>query len=209
MELTADLTVDGRTLAELFSVTQPELAAKMDTGMLLKAAQDEDKKLATWIRKTNWPGLPDQVADRVCSLFDKNLVGIFAGAWAKYSELKKCARETCETPKKTTTIALAEHEFTYEMGPAVDVLIDGVKMATIPFKFGILCDVSGLELFLKAGAVQSVKSGKCDFKAQVWCAQQLVWERALRSVDLPGELHFTKPIVLESVARPEPVSMPR
>jgi hypothetical protein len=192
MALMADLTFDGRALGELLSVTPRELAAEMNTGMLLKAAQDEDKQLATWIKKTKWSGLPDQVADRVCSFFDGELVDIFAGAWAKYAELKKCARETCENPSSTMTVALAEHDFTYEIGPAVDVLINGVKLATIPFKVGILCAVSGLELFLKAGAVHDVRSGKCDFKAQLWCAKQLVWERPLMGVDLPGELHLNQ-----------------
>ena len=161
MTLSADATVDGRTLREFLAVTRQELAASMDSKMLIAAARDEGKQFTTWMAQTQWPHLADGVAEHVCDFLKESLVGVFAGAWAKYSELKKCAKETREDGT-TMDVALADHDFTYEMEPWVDVLLNGVKVAHIPFKLAVTCEVSGLELFLKQGCVYQVRSGKCD-----------------------------------------------
>ncbi len=169
----------------------------MDSKMLLAAARDDGKQFTTWMTQTQWPHLSVGVAEHVCDFLKENLVGVFAGAWAKYSELKRCAKETREDGS-TMDVALADHDFTYEMEPYVDVLLNGVKVADIPFKVAVTFTVSGLELFLKKGCVYQVRSGKLDCKAEIRCAQSVVWNRELAGVNLPGELHLSKPITLDT-----------
>jgi hypothetical protein len=200
MALSTDTTVDGRTLQDFLAVTREELAASMNSKTLVAAAKDDDRKFASWMTQTQWPQLSDQVAGHVCGFLKENLVGVFAGAWAKYSELKKCAKETRADPKSTMDVALADHDFTYEIAPDVDVMLNGVKVASIPFKIAVTCAVSGLELGLKQGCVYQVRSGKCDCNAEIRCAEKTVWTRALAGVNLPGELNLTKPIVLDAAA---------
>jgi hypothetical protein len=199
---TAQVTFVGPTLQEHLALTSEELAARMSSKSLLKAAQGEKRKFASWMEKSQWPNLSNQVADQVCSFLQVDLVGVFAGAWTQYSELRKCARETLENPKSTLTVALVDHDFTYETDAPVDVMINRVKVATIPFTLGIVFTIKGLELFLRKGTIYQVGSGRCDTKADIRCAGNLVWERALAGTDLPGKLHLTKPIVIEE-ATPE------
>jgi hypothetical protein len=115
------------------------------------------------------------------------------------SELKRCAKETREDGS-AMDVELAEHDFTYEMEPCVDVLLNGVKVAHIPFKVAVTCTVSGLELFLKQGCVYQVRSGKLDCKAEIRCGESVVWSRELAGVNLPGELHLSKPIALDAAS---------
>jgi hypothetical protein len=112
--------------------------------MLAADAQDEEKQFSSWMAETHWP----QLSDQVCGFQQRNLVSIFAGMWAQYGELKKSAKETRAHPGSTETVALAKHGFTYNTAPQVDVLINRVKVATLPFQIGLTCAVSGLELFL-------------------------------------------------------------
>jgi hypothetical protein len=171
--------------------------------MLAADAQDEEKQFSSWMAETHWP----QLSDQVCGFQQRNLVSIFAGMWAQYGELKKSAKETRAHPGSTETVALAKHDFTYNTAPQVDVLINRVKVATISFQIGLTCAVSGLELFLKQGAVYRITSGSCDIKAQISCAGQLILERTVRKLDLPGELQLSKPIVLDEVKTREPALM--
>jgi hypothetical protein len=209
MATLAAVTVNGRTVQEILAVSSAELAASMNSKVLAAAAQDEEKQFSSWVKKSRWPGLPGQVADRLYGFLQDDMIAIFAGAWATYSELKKSARETCEHPESTETVALAKHDFTYEIEPQVDVLLNRVKVATIPFQIGITCAVTGLELYLKQGAVYQVTSGSCDCKVEIRCAGKLIWERTVRKLDLPGELHLTKPIVLERMKKREPATVER
>jgi hypothetical protein len=205
----AEISVDGDTLQEYLAVTAEELAAKMSSKALLKAAQDEKHKFASWMAKSQWPNLSNLAAEQVCSFLQTDLAGIFAGAWTQYSELRKCARESLENPKSTLAVALVDHDFTYEMEPAVEVMINQVKVATIPFTIGVTFTVKGLELFLRKGAVYQVASGGCDTKAEIHCARNLIWERLLAGTNLPGRLHLTRPIVIEKAIAEEVASRPR
>jgi hypothetical protein len=196
MSTQTEVIVNGRTLRDMLALTREELAAGLNNKTIMSAAADGDKKLAAWMAQTESPHLSEQIAEHVCDALKPDLVSVFSGAWAKYSELKKCADETREDAKSTMDVAFADHEFTYEIESAVDVLLDGVKVASIPFKFAAVCAVSGLELYLKKGCVYQVRSGRLDLRAEIQCAENVVWTRALAGVNLPGELQLDDPIAI-------------
>ena len=123
---------------------------------------------------------------------------MFAGAWSKFAELKRCARETCKDGS-TMDVSLSDHEFTYEMQPHVDVFLNSVKVAEIPLEIELICEVTGLDLFLKKGCVYQVRGGKCGCKADIRLGETVVWTRDLAGLSLPGELVLSKPITLEAV----------
>ena len=197
MALDPDTTINGQRLKDFLGVTRKELEASLDRKTLVAAARDEGKQFSRWMTATKWQGLSQGVADHVCGFLQEDLVGVFAGAWSKFAELNRCAKET-RKEGTTSDISLASHDFTYEIEPRVDVLLDGVKVAEIPFKLELTCEVNGLDLFLTQGCVYQVRSGKCDCKAKIYCAEKLVWTRNLASVNLPGELHLSRPITLDT-----------
>jgi hypothetical protein len=197
MALNADATINGRRLEEFLGVTRQELTASMDSKTLLAAARDEGKQFSTWIAQAKWQHLPAGLADHVCGFLQEDLVGVFTGAWTKFAELKKCARETLKDGT-TMNVSLADHDFTYEMQPSVDVLLNSVKVAEIPFEIELTCEVNGLDLFLKQGCVYQVNSGKCDCTADIRCGVKVLWKRKLAGVNLPGELRLSKPIPLDA-----------
>lgn len=189
-------TVDGRTLQEFLNVSREELAARMNSDTLVRAARDNEMEFANWMATTHWPHLTDQVADHLCGFLQENVVTIFAGAWSKYVELRRCAKETREDTKSTTDVALAEHDFKWEIDPDIDVLLNGVKVASIPFTIELACTVIGLELSLRQGSVYRVRGGRCNCKAGISCSGFPIWDRSLAGVDLPGELRLTHPVSL-------------
>lgn len=190
-------TVDGRTLRELLSVTREELAAGLSSDTLVAAARDNEKKFANWMASTHWPQLTGQVAGHLLGFLEENVVTIFAGVWSKYAELRKAAHETLNDTKSTIDVALADHDFIWSIRPEIDVLLNGAKVASIPFAIELACAISVLELSLCKGAIDRVSSGKCNCKAQISCADfPPFWERSLAGVDLPGELRLTHPITI-------------
>lgn len=196
MTVTIEATLDGRTLKDFLNVTKAEIAEKLDGRALIDTASEEKKQLVARMAETQWRILPDQVAEHVCGFLEENMIEIFASAWSHFHELKKEARKTRDDTKTTTDVELASHEFSYEMEPSVEVLLDGVHVKTIPFRVAMTCTIEGLILGLKEGAVYRVRSGHCNTKAEIQCAGKLVWERPLFGTNLPGELKLPKPVVL-------------
>lgn len=196
MAMESDAMVAGRNLRDFLSVTKAEIAEKLDAHTLADAPDDKNKQLVARMGELQWALLPDQVAEHVCGFLDENVVDIFAAAWSRFNDLKRHARETRDDRTITMDVALAEHDFTYEMGPSLELLLDGVPVKTIQFRVMMTCTVEGLVLGLKQGAVYRVRSGHCNTKAEIRCAGELVWERPLFGTDLPGELTLAKPVVL-------------
>lgn len=196
MPVAIDATLDGKKLIDFLDVTQAEIAEKLNVHTLLEAADLEKKQVIARMTKTQWSLLPNEVAEHVCGFLQDNLEGIFATAWSDFYELKQHARETRDDPATTKDVELASYDFTYEIEPSVEVLLDGVPVKTIPFSVAMTCTVEGLVLGLKEGAVYRVRSGHSNSKAEIRCAGKVVWERPLFGADLPGELKLAKPVVL-------------
>ena len=102
-----DLAVEGRTLTSLLELTREDLAAGLNSDALVAAGKDQKAAMDAWMQRADAKTLRLQIADHVCDALKVSLVNVFAGAWAKYYELRKCARETRDDPASTTAVALA------------------------------------------------------------------------------------------------------
>jgi hypothetical protein len=142
----ATATVDGSTLQSWMGATESSLAERLSPKVMKKAAQSDRERTKGWLTVLGQKGISDRVADKVCGLLQEDAVGVIAGAWSKYAELKRCARETLSDPGEPAVVGLAEHAFTYRFTPSVTVKLDGVKVAEIPFSIVVTCTVTGLQL---------------------------------------------------------------
>jgi hypothetical protein len=192
----ATATVDGSTLQSWMGATESSLAERLSLKLMKKAAQSDRERVKGWLTVLGQKRISDCVADKVCGLLQEDAVGVIAGAWSKYAELKRCARETLSDPGEPAVVGLAEHAFTYGFAPTVTVKLDGVKVAEIPFSIVVTCTVTGLQLELVDGCVRKVLVGSCEGKGTIRCADTVIWERPLMHVDLPGEMRLRKPIRL-------------
>jgi hypothetical protein len=191
-----EVTAGGKTLADLMGASEKALAAGLSAPVLREAAQSAAGREAAWGAMLARPGLAGKVAGSLCGVLQEDMVGLFAGAWAKYYELRKCAKETLSHAGQPATVVLAEHDFTYAFEPSVVVTVNGVQVAEIPFQVALTVSVEGLELELCDGFVRRVTAGTCAGKGTIRCKDAVVWERALGSRDLPGDLVLKKPLRL-------------
>ena len=198
MSIVLDPVKEFSTLRDLIGANREELARAVEKSKLLTASNDEAKGLATVVSRVGRESFSLQVADHLGSDLATDPVEIFAGAWAKFSELKNCAQQTVDNPGSTGDVALAEHEFSYDLKTTLDIVFDGVNIASVPFAFELSCAVSGLELFLKKGSVYEVRSGEANLRAVIQCAGEEIWSRPIRNVHLSGVLHLKKPLQIVS-----------
>jgi hypothetical protein len=187
---------NGRTLEQLLQVSKDSLKTRIDSAEILKSVRDDHHEFSKWMQETHWSGLSGVMASHLCGYLQDNIVGIFAVAWKKFAELRKCALETNHDETATSNVSLADHEFSYEIKPRLDVELNGKKVAEIPFTISALFNVSGLELGLREGCVNHVRTGKCEFAGTLVLAEQELWRSPSATLDLPGEFHLMKPIRL-------------
>jgi len=191
-----EVTENGASLQSFFSVTESDLSKGLTDKVLANAARSDTKELAEWAGSAKWSGMATDLGHHLTGFLQGNTVDIFAGAWAKCTELKQCLEESRTHPSDTTSVVLTDHDFTYELKPAVDILVDGVRLGAIPFGVTLTCQVSALELQVRGGAISGVRAGSADGAAEVTCAANTIWHRDLAHVKLPGALQFKNPIRL-------------
>jgi hypothetical protein len=191
-----EVTESGRSLQNFLEVTEEQLAHSLNEKVLADAARSDTKELASWVERAKWDGMPQELGHHVAGFLQDDAVDIFAGAWGKCYELKKCLEESRTNPRETSVVALTDHDFTYELSPTVDILVDGVKLGAIPFLVTLSCQISGLELQVRNGAIAGVRTGSADGTAEIACARNTIWQRDLAHVSLPGKLHFKNAIRL-------------
>jgi hypothetical protein len=191
-----EVTESGRSLQNFLEVTEEQLAHSLNEKVLADAARSDTKELASWVERAKWDGMPQELGHHVAGFLQDDAVDVFAGAWGKCYELKKCLEESRTNPRETSVVALTDHDFTYELSPTVDILVDGVKLGAIPFLVTLSCQISGLELQVRNGAIAGVRTGSADGTAEIACARNTIWQRDLAHVSLPGKLHFKNAIRL-------------
>jgi hypothetical protein len=205
----SDMAIDGAkeaggsTLQSWMGATEAALTERLSPKLLKKAAQSDREHVKGWLAVAGQKGLSGCVADKVCGLLREEAVGVVAGVWSKYAELKRCAQETLNDPGEPAVVGLAEHAFSYGFALSVTVKLDGVRVAEIPFSIAVTCTVTSLKLELVDGCVRRVLVGSCEGKGTIRCADTVIWERPLMHVDLPGEMRLRKPVRLAGTAYEE------
>jgi hypothetical protein len=184
----------GRTLEQLFHVSRDSLKVRVDSADVLSSIREDQHQFSSWMGKTHWSGLSDAIATHLCGYLKDSTVDIFAEAWCKFAELRKEARKTVHDENATTNVALADHDFSYEINPCLDIELNGKKVGEIHFTISAHFDVSGLELGLRQGCVNDVRTGKCEFSGTLEMADKELWRSPSATFELPGEFHFAKPI---------------
>ena len=192
----ADATTNGRNLEQLFQVSKVSLKAHLDNADLLQSIRDDKHEFSNWMEQTHWSGLSDEMAAHLTKYLQVNLIGIFAEAWVKFAELRKRAQETNQDDTATSNVGLADHEFTYDVKPCLDIELNGKKVGEVPFRIAAHFHVSGLELGLRKGCVHHVRTGKCAFTGALSLAEKELWRSPAVTLDLPGEFHLMQPIRL-------------
>jgi hypothetical protein len=134
------------------------------------------------------------VAAATCGLLSDNVVDIFAGAWCKFSELKKCAKETVKHQGSMSSVVVGDHDFTYEIEPKLEIQLNGKKVGEIPFTIEVTFTVNAMVLEIMAGTVRKVRTGRLKWSAHIKCGSKEVWSHELGGLDLPGELNLRHPM---------------
>ncbi len=195
---TMDTNAEGASLQQFIGATEAAIAARMTTSRLKVAVRKDSSAFQAWVSKSAGNGTRSELAAHVVGFLQGNVSEIFADVWSRCAELRKAAAETKGKKGVTELVALAEHEFTYSVEPAVEVLVDSVKLGSFKFRVELTCAVKGLELQVREGGIGGVRAGECEGKAAISLCGTELWSKALAHADLPGALNWNRLVPLGS-----------
>ncbi|MGW1769046.1 hypothetical protein ACWCQL_34000 [Streptomyces sp. NPDC002073] len=124
-----------------------------------------------------------------------DLVSLIGAGWSKHAALGAAARRTRRHPGSEEIVALATHTVTSAHHPQVDVLVDGVRAATVDVDLTLVFRITGLVAVVRDGRLTAVRAGDCAVEATLAVRQIVVAARHGR-VDLPATLRLRAPVEL-------------
>jgi len=116
---------------------------------------------------------------------DIDLTGFLVAGWRKHHDVIAAARRTVAAPGSTELVDLATHQITTTQRPAVNLLVDGHRVATVQLSLAVVFDVRALVAGIRAGRLVALHSGRCNVTATLAIQETNVITRQAR-LDLPG-----------------------
>jgi len=101
----------------------------------------------------------EQLASVTAGLLDLDLGDVLIYAWRTGERLVKAARETRQTPGREDVVQLGTHRITSAYNPAVELLVDGVKVHTFRFQLTVIFDIDVAALLIRDGRLAALKAG--------------------------------------------------
>jgi hypothetical protein len=118
-------------------------------------------------------------------LLDVDLTGFLVSGWQKHREVIAAARRTAAAPGSIELVDLALHQITATQRPAVNLLVDNHRVATVELGLSVVFDISALVAGIRGGRLVAVHSGRCDVTATLAIQDTEVISRQVH-LELPG-----------------------
>lgn len=102
----------------------------------------------------------EQLAALANGLLNIEVGTLLVAAWCKWRRLIDAARATAADPERTELVTMQEHRILSQRRPDVDVLVDGVKVATFTFVLTLQSTVEAFVGVVRQGKLVAVDCGK-------------------------------------------------
>jgi hypothetical protein len=101
----------------------------------------------------------DALASAAAGLLDLDLGDVLIYAWRTQERLADAARETLRAPGRMEIVQLASHQVTSTHNPAVDLMVDGVRVHTFRFQLDLVLTIDVAAVIVQNGRLVAVKAG--------------------------------------------------
>jgi hypothetical protein len=135
-------------------------------------------------------------------LLDVGLIDFLVSGWRKHREVIAAARRTVAVPGSIELVDLATHQITATQRPAVNLLVDNNRVATVELGLSVVFDISALVAGIRGGRLVAVHSGRCDVTATLAIQDTEVISRRVH-LQLPGIIPLGRGIGLLADHGPE------
>src|SRR5688572_5610624 len=108
---------------------------------------------------------------------------VLVGGWRKHGSLKAAAEATVADPARTETVTLASHQITIAQHPYLEIVINGIKLATIHCELGINLDVDGVVAVVRKARLVTIQGGRVDASLALRCEGVEVMSQRVTGID--------------------------
>lgn len=146
------------------------------------------KRIKEEVKDVKFPAALSDLGPKICELFDVPLPNVLVASWKKVDELRARLEKTRNAPDKVEYLELAQHVINCEQKPYLEMRLKNMPLKKIVFTVKLVFTLKGFVLKIQGGAIQEIQTGACEVKGTISYAGQVIVEKKLAPIRLPGTL---------------------
>ncbi len=110
-----------------------------------------------------------EIAGRIPDLLRLDLGVVLVGGWKKIGELRGYTDAKKYAPEETIVVELTKHTIVSSHKPTLDIIVNHVKVDTLPFELKLTVTLDGALLTIRGGKIYAVSPGACKGSFELKC----------------------------------------
>jgi hypothetical protein len=167
-----------------------------------------EERIKKEVKDVKFPAALHDLGPKICELFNVPLPDVMVTSWKKVGGLQELLEKSRKSPDEVMYLELAQHTINSEHKPHLEMRIKDLPVKKIEFVVKLVFNLKGFVLRVKAGAIQQIQTGACEVKGTISYAGQVIVEKKLTPIKLPGAipvppslgLYHTPPVEQAKVA---------
>ena len=191
----AELTTNETTItAEPTAAPQPTIS---DVFELPKPGEPDlksdrweavQKRIKEEVKDVKFPAALSDLGPKICELFNVPLPNILVTSWKKVEDLRARLEKSRIAPDKVEYLELAKHTINCDQKPYLEMRLKDMPVKKIQFTVKLVFNLKGFVLKIQGGAIQEIQTGACEVKGTISYAGQVIVDKKLSPIKLPGTL---------------------
>lgn len=147
-----------------------------------------EKRIKQEVKDVKFPAALSDLGPKLCELFNVPLPNVLVTSWKKVDELRARLEKSRTSPDKVEYLELAQHTINCDQKPYLEMRFKDMPVKKIQFAVKLVFTLKGFVLKIQAGAIQEIQTGACEVKGTISYGGQVIVEKKLSPIKLPGTL---------------------
>ena len=164
-----------------------------------------EERIKKEVKDVKFPAALHDLGPKICELFNVPLPDVMVTSWKKVGGLQALLEKSRNAPDEVMYLELAQHSINSEHKPHIEMRIKDLPVKKIEFLVKLVFNLKGFVLKIKAGAIQEIQTGACEVKGTISYAGNVIVEKKLTPIKLPGTVRVPAALGLFQTAAPQQV----
>ena len=178
------------TVGDLFPLSREELSQRLDDA--IGSSEGEAKRWTAPVRQL----VVGEVTRRFGELLDVRLTDIMAGAWCKYTTLRRYADPQQYPPEESVLVPLVDHDIDSKHSPAIEVSINDTPVLKLTFAVDLALHVKSAVLRIQDARIREIRPGEVNAEGKIAFGPAVIAERKSSTLTLPGAIDLGQGIAI-------------
>ncbi len=162
-----------------------------------------EERIKKEVKDVKFPAALHDLGPKICELFNVPLPDVMVTSWKKVGGLQALLEKSRNSPDEVMYLELAQHSINSEHKPHLEMRIKDLPVKKIEFLVKLVFNLKGFVLKIKSGAIQEIQTGACEVKGTISYAGNVIAEKKLTPIKLPGTVRVPAALGLFQIPSPQ------